>query len=266
MNKNRVLIKIGGQAFSDKSGFEELAAAIKSIDAEVIIVHGGGAEISKALKETKRETVFVDGVRVTQKQDVEIVESVLSETVNGRIAAYLSESGIECVRLSGKSSASEDSGALLIAKKTLRNGNDIGYVGEIVRVNPGIVWEAISQKRVPVVSPISANENGVTLNVNADTAAAALAVGSKCTDLVYFSDVPGVMDEKNEVLPYLSAQAGSFLIQTGIITGGMVAKLESIFDAVSRGVERVHITQWQGATTLKHLLDGRDITKTTIHK
>ena len=123
--KNRILIKIGGRAFSDKAGFEELAAAIKNVDAKVIIVHGGGAEISQALKDAQRETIFVDGVRATQKEDVEIVERVLSETVNSRIAGYLEEFGVPAQRLSGKSDG------LLIAKRTTRHGKDIGLVGEI---------------------------------------------------------------------------------------------------------------------------------------
>jgi acetylglutamate kinase len=119
---------------------------------------------------------------------------------------------------------------------------------------------------VPVVSPISANTEGVTFNVNADTAAAALAVGAYCSDLVYFSDVPGVLDENNVVLPILSVDAGRALIQAGLISGGMVAKLESIFDAIERGLECVHITQWQGPDTLLHVLADKNITKTTICK
>ncbi len=258
--KKRILIKIGGRAFSDQAGFEELASAIKSIDAEVLILHGGGAEISQALKEANRETVFINGVRITQQEDVDIVEHVLSTVVNGRIADYLSSFGVECARLSGKTDA------LLVAKKTLRDGQDIGLVGEIVDVNPWVVLDALSHHQVPVVSPISANAEGLTFNVNADTAAAALAVGVNCTDLVYFSDVPGVMDEHQQVLPTLHVDVGRFLIETGVISGGMVAKMESIFDVIDKGVERVHITQWQGPDTLAQVLAGKDIMKTTIQK
>ena len=128
-----------------------MAASIKSVDADVLIVHGGGVEISQALKDADREFLFIDGVRVTQKEDVEIVERVLSETVNGRIADSLTEFGIECVRLSGKSDA------LLIAHKTLRNGKDIGFVGEIVQVNPWIVLHALTAGQVPVVSRSKTN-------------------------------------------------------------------------------------------------------------
>ncbi|MBN1479953.1 acetylglutamate kinase [candidate division KSB1 bacterium] len=258
--KKRILLKIGGAAFSDKAAFAELAGAIKSLDAEVLILHGGGVEISEALKAAKRETVFINGVRITQKEDVDIVESILSETINGRIASYLTENGVECERMSGKSDA------LLVAEKTARDGKDIGFVGEIVQVNPWIVLDVLSKNRVPIISPISASPEGVTYNVNADTAAAALAIGAFCTDLVYFSDVPGVLDENKNVLPTLTVDAGRFLIQTGIISGGMVAKLESIFRVIDQGVERVHVMQWQGRDTLRHLIDGRDIIKTTIKR
>ncbi len=255
----RILIKIGGRAFSDKSAFQELATAIKNMDAEVIIVHGGGAEISQALNDAERETLFIDGVRVTQKEDVEIVERLLSGTINSRIAGYLEDFGAPAQRLSGKTDG------LLIAKRTKRNGKDIGLVGEIVGVNPGVILAALEKGHTPVVSPISADEKGVTYNVNADAAAAALAVGAGCSDLVYFSDVPGILDERQETIPAISVDAGEFLIQSGIIAGGMVAKIESIFAAVRGGVERVHITQWQGPETLELLINGGQLRKTTIH-
>lgn len=258
--KPKILIKIGGRAFADRDGFRELTQAMQSVHADIALVHGGGSEISQALQEAGREFVFVDGVRATNAEDIEIVERVLSETINGRIAGYLSEFGVNCTRLSGKSDS------LLIAHKLLRNGKDIGHVGEVVDVNPEVIWRAWEHGSVPVVSPISANEQGVTFNVNADTAAAALAVGAQCTDLVYFSDVPGVLQDGDSVVPSMSIDAGKFLIQTGIISGGMVAKMESIFHAIEHGVQRVHITQWQGTDTLHHLLDGNDIVKTTIHK
>jgi acetylglutamate kinase len=255
----RMLLKIGGKAFSDKAGFKELATAILSASAEVIILHGGGSEISHALADAKHETVFVNGVRVTKEEDMEIIEQVLSERVNGRIAAHLTEFGVKCQSLTGKSNS------LFIARKMLLKGIDIGCVGEIVRVNPDVVLRALAEKKVPVVSPISADEHGVTFNVNADTAAAALAVAAKCTDLVYFSDVPGVMENDN-VVPSLSIDAGYLLIQKGIIVGGMVAKMESIFHAVMRGVQKVHITRWQGQNTLNDVMNDIDIIKTTIQR
>lgn len=256
----RLLIKIGGRAFNDKTGFAELAHALCDLTAEVILVHGGGAEISQALQAAGRGTRFVDGVRITEKEDVEIVERVLSEEINSRIAAWLEENGMACRRLSGKTSG------LMIAEKTLRNGRDIGYVGEIVAINPQPIFEAFQQGFLPVVSPISATAEGITLNVNADTAAAALAVGTGCTDLVYFSDVPGVMDGNGRVIADLSVSQAKRLIKSGEITGGMVAKLESIFSALAKGLKRVHITAWQGKETLENLLFGGELIKTTLYE
>ncbi len=258
--RRRVLIKIGGRAFNDREGFAELAEAVKRLSAEVILLHGGGAEISQALQAAGRETKFVDGVRITEKEDIEIVERVLSGTINGRIADWLEASGVPCRRLSGKSNG------LMIAEKTLRNGRDIGYVGEIVTVQPQVIFEALAEGRLPVVSPISANLEGETLNVNADTAAAALAVGSGCSDLIYFSDVPGVMDAEGRIFPELSVSEAENLIGEGVITGGMVAKLESIVSAIARGVKRVHISRWQGPETPVRLLNGGVVEKTTVHE
>lgn len=256
----RLLLKIGGRAFNDKAGFAELARAVRNLKAEVILVHGGGAEISQALQAAGRGTTFIDGVRVTEREDVEIVERVLSEEINGRIAAWLEENGVACRRFSGKTAG------LMIAEKTLRNGRDIGYVGEIVAVHPQPIFEALQAGLLPVVSPISATVEGVTLNVNADTAAAALAVGAACTDLVYFSDVPGVMDGSGRVLSDLTVPQAKELIAKGDITGGMVAKLESIFSALRKGLKRVHITQWQGEETLEKLLFGGELVKTTLYE
>jgi len=258
--KPRLLIKIGGRAFSDKMGFAELARAIQGVYAQIIVLHGGGAEISQALQDAGRESVFIDGVRITQKEDVEIVEAVLSGTVNHRIASWLEEFGLSCLRMSGKSNS------LMIAEKIMRNGRDIGCVGEIVAVNPQQIIAALAQDQVPVVSPISATADGITLNVNADTAAAALAVGAECTDLIYFSDVPGVMDAEKRILPDLSLATARELIMTGSISGGMIAKLEAVFSAVQCGVKQVHITQWQGEATLEKLINGGEILKTTIHE
>ena len=237
----RVLIKIGGRAFSGEKGFRELAEAMGRAKAEFIIVHGGGSEISEALKTAGREIRFVDGIRVTEAEDVEIVERVLSETVNARIAKYLSDAGCPCRRMSGKTE-----GLMMAIPMKTRNGQDVGWVGQIIGVSSGPIEDALSEKNVPVVSPISADVEGRTYNVNADSAAAALAAGVNCTDLVYFTDVPGVQ-VKNQVLSQIRESQVREFIASGDITGGMVAKLESALAALNGGVARVHIAQWSGS-------------------
>jgi acetylglutamate kinase len=253
----RILIKIGGRAFEGQEGFVSLAKAIRSTDhIQIIIVHGGGSEISQALKEAHRETAFVDGIRVTPAEDIEIVEDVLSGRINKRIAAFLSENGIPCRRLSGKTDH------LFMVKPLIRQGRTLGYVGEIKHVNPKPVFDSLESGHVPVVSPISADGDGNSYNVNADIAAAVLAVASQCSDLVYLSDVPGVCT-KDTILPSLTIRQARRLIADGTIIGGMVAKIESACEALNGQVKRVHITRWHGPDTLRNIIK-KEPTGTTI--
>jgi acetylglutamate kinase len=258
--KPRILIKIGGRAFEGESGFKDLAAAIKSNpDIEVIIVHGGGAEISQALKKAHRETVFVDGIRVTRAEDIKIVEDVLSGTVNERIADWLSKNGIACRRMSGKTDQ------LFMAEPLTRGEQDFGYVGKIRQVNAAVVLNVLKNGQVPVVSPISANNKGESYNVNADSAAAALAAGARCSALVFITDVSGVLKEEG-VCQLLTVKEAKTLIADGTIKGGMVAKIESVFEALDQKVPRVYILQWQGSETLLDIIRGECKTGTLIQK
>ena len=254
----RILIKIGGRAFEGESGFRDLAAALQSIgDVEIIIVHGGGVEISQALKNADRPTRFIDGIRVTLAEDVRIVESVLSNTINHRIAAWLTANGVPCSSMSGKTRQ------LFIAEPLIRKGQDLGYVGRIKRVNAAVVLESLSAGKLPVVSPISADEKGESYNVNADSAAAALAAAVRCTDLVFITDVPGVLVD-DVIRPSLSIRQAETLIADGIIKGGMVAKMEAAFDALRQNVPRVHIIQWRGPESLCNIVRGNLETGTII--
>jgi len=256
---SRILIKIGGRAFEGEEGFAELARAIRqNPQAEVIIVHGGGAEISQALKAAGRETVFVDGMRVTQAEDIRIVESVLSGVINGRITGWLSKHGLPCRGMSGKTLE------LLTAEPLLtRGGRSMGFVGKIVKVNPAVALDALADKEVPVVSPISGDTHGQSYNVNADSAAAALAGAARCSDLVFLSDVPGVMVD-TKIIPRLTVAEAKGLIAGGTISGGMVAKMESVFEALDANVPRVHVIQWQGPETLRCIITNRQIPGTSI--
>ena len=256
--KSRILIKIGGRAFDGEQGFKDLAAAIKAHrQTEMIIVHGGGAEISQALRDANRKTEFVDGIRVTPADDIKIVEAVLSKTINPRIVSWLEKNGVACSPLSGKTRR------LFIVEPLTRYGRDLGYVGTVKKVNQNVVLEKLRAKQVPVVSPISANEKGQSYNINADSAAAALAAAIRCTDLVFITDVPGVLVD-NEIQPFLSIQQAQSLISDGTIKGGMVAKIESAFGALHQKVPRVHIIQWQGPQTLHNIIIGKPETGTTI--
>jgi acetylglutamate kinase len=255
----RILIKIGGRAFEGEQGYKELAAAIQSVHGlELIIVHGGGAEISRALKNANRPTKFIDGIRVTRAEDIKIVEDVLSGVVNLRIASWLSGNGVECRRMSGRTEN------LFLVEPLTRGGLNWGYVGKIKQVNAAVVLEILKESSVPVISPISCDEKGESYNVNADSAAAALAAAAGCTDLVFITDVPGVMVQE-KIRPSLSVDEAQSLIAEGIIKGGMVAKMESAFEALSKKVPRVHIIQWQGTDTLKNIVRRQSVSGTVIH-
>ena len=256
--KSRILIKIGGRAFEGEQGFEELATAIKSIgQVEIVIVHGGGAEISQALKDANRKTQFIDGIRLTRAEDIKIIETVLSKTINQRIVSRLEKYGVSCSSLSGRTKG------LLVVEPMTRHGQDFGYVGKIKQVNTKVVLENLNAGRIPVVSPISANEEGQSYNVNADSAAAALAAAIPCTDLVFVTDVPGVLVD-GKIRPSLSVQKSQALIAEGIIKGGMLAKMESAFEALNQRVPRVHIIQWQGVQTLHDIIKGKSASGTTM--
>jgi acetylglutamate kinase len=255
---HRILIKIGGRAFEDEKGFRELAGEIKSGNkVEVIIVHGGGAEISRALKDAGRQTEFIDGIRVTRAEDIKIVEAVLSGTVNQRISAWLEANGAPSIRMSGKTEE------LFVVEPLLRDGRDLGFVGKIKQVKPAVVIDAIQSGQVPVISPISANERGESYNVNADSASAALAAAAGCTDLVFITDVPGVLVD-NLTRASLTVKEAQSLIAKDIIKGGMVAKMESAFAALDQGVPRVHIIQWLGPHTLQKIVQQQCNSGTTV--
>ena len=256
--KSRILIKIGGRAFEDEGGFRELAGAIKSSKkVEVIIVHGGGAEISQALKDAGRQTEFIDGIRITRAADIKIVEEVLSGTVNQRISSWLEANGVSCAPMSGKTQK------LFVVEPLTRNGRDLGFVGKIKQVNPAVVIDSVHSGQVPVISPISANERGESYNVNADSAAAALAAAAGCTDLVFITDVPGVRVD-DQTRASLRVKEAQTLIADGIINGGMVAKMESAFEALDQDVPRVHIIQWQGPDTLGSIINRKSTAGTII--
>lgn len=258
--KHRILIKIGGRAFEGEDGFRDLSQAITSDPGiEVIIVHGGGAEISQALKDAGRQTEFIDGIRITRAGDIKIVEDILSGRVNQRIADWLNANGVLAQRLSGKSEQ------LFVAEPLTRNGKSLGYVGRIKQVNPAVVEDALGRGCVPVVSPISADEIGASYNVNADSAAAALAAAVRCTDLIFITDVPGVMIGE-KTLPSLTIDETRSLINGGTIKGGMVAKMESAFEALENNVTSVHIIQWQGVQTLQGTISGKGTTGTVIQR
>ena len=256
----KIIIKIGGRAFEAQAGLRELAEDIKSFQGGFFaIVHGGGAEITTALQQANRQPQFVAGLRITTAEDIQIVRHVLSTVINTRISGLLEKEGVFCQRMSGETDS------LFLVTPLQKNGKSLGRVGQVTKVNPSVISEAWEKNSVPVISPISADDQGVCYNVNADSAAGALAAAIRCDDLVYFTDVPGVRNGDHFATRLSIAQA-RHLIAQGTIQGGMIAKMESIFQALESGVERVHIGMWTGKGTLHKLLDNTIATGTTIYR
>lgn len=239
-NRKIVVVKYGGSAMTDESLQKQViqdAVLLKLVGFKPIIVHGGGKEISKWVEKSGMEPRFVNGLRVTDEPTMEIAEMVLNR-VNKTLVKMIEEMGILSVGISGK-----DGGLLHVLKKC-SNGEDIGFVGEIDKVNPKVLNDLLDNDYLPVVCPIGFDDNYDTYNINADDAACAIAKALKVEKLAYLSDVPGVYrnpNDKSSLIYELPYEELTALIESGAITGGMLPKLLSCKDAIDNGVARVHI-------------------------
>jgi acetylglutamate kinase len=244
-----VCIKIGGATVDAAGLLQELGQGIAKLPSSTfpIIIHGGGRDISRFLELLNKEFTFVEGMRVTDAEMVAIVQMVLSGDVNKRIVNALLGEKVTAVGISGVD------GNLFQASKMLMHGHDIGFVGKIDRVTTMIIDVCRQNRLIPVVSPISRDASGCIYNVNADLAASELAMALKADDLIFISDVPGVMVD-DVVVKEIHTGEIEGLIARGHVTGGMIPKMRSAADAVHRGVKRVHICGWQGSSTLEHQL------------
>ncbi|RYE94679.1 MAG: bifunctional glutamate N-acetyltransferase/amino-acid acetyltransferase ArgJ [Myxococcales bacterium] len=235
----RAVIKYGGAAMVRpelKDYFAHDMRLLHAVGLQPIIVHGGGPEISRTLEKMGEKTTFIDGLRVTEQSHVRVVEMVLSGQISGEIIAALSRAGARAVGLSGKD------GNLISARKLLSpSGADLGYVGEVTRVDPTLLELLLAQGYLPVVSPLGLGDDGQTYNINADAVAAEAAVACKAQKLIYLTDVPGILATDGSLLSELSAEELEHRMQDGTIRGGMLPKAQSILRALAGGVESVHI-------------------------
>ena len=246
-DRQTVVVKYGGHAM----GEPELAAAfaqdivlLKQAGVKPIVVHGGGPQIAGMLKRLQLKSEFVQGLRVTDKPTVEVVEMVLAGLINKDIVTAINRQGGKAVGISGKDAN------LMIARKitempdpesNLMQSVDIGYVGDPAEVNPHIVEVISGSDLIPVIAPVGISPQGETLNINADTFASALAARMKAKRLLLLTDVAGVLDKEGNLLPQLSITQARNLIREGIITGGMIPKIEGCIEVVEAGVEGVVI-------------------------
>jgi acetylglutamate kinase len=235
-----VVIKYGGSAMVDerlrKSTVNDIAL-LKYLGLRPVVVHGGGKEITAMLDKLGKETRFVDGLRVTDAETAKIAEMVLSGSIGKSLVEDLEVVGVQAVSIGGK-----DGHTLLARKK--QGGPDLGFVGEVEKVDTTLLSTLMDSGFVPVIAPVGVDANSQTYNINADYAASAVAGALHAQKLVYITDVEGILTDKDNpetIIRQLSETQAREFISQGIITGGMIPKVECCLDALKRGVESVHV-------------------------
>lgn len=239
-----VVVKYGGHAMGEEESalrFGRDIALLEQMGVNPVVVHGGGPQINAMLKRLNVQSNFVQGLRVTDAQMVDVVEMVLSGTVNKQVASCITRAGAIAVGISGKD------GELIRARKlrkTFRNPEtnaeevlDLGFVGEPEHVNPEVVELMIAADIVPVIAPVGVGEDGQTYNINADTAAGAIAGALSASRLLMLTDVPGVLDADKKLIPDMTVEQAKAGIAAGWISGGMIPKVETCIYAIEKGVK-----------------------------
>lgn len=242
------VVKYGGHAMVDealKLSFAKDVALLRYVGIHVVVVHGGGPQISQTLKQMGIQSTFSGGHRVTDDATMDVVEMVLGGQINSEIVGLISEQGGRAVGLSGKDAqlmTAVRKGPMTITDKAGESLTvDLGRVGEIQTVRPALLRDLLDHGYVPVVAPIAKSDMGEALNVNADTAAGKIASALGAAKLVLMTDVSGVKDQNGELVPSLAAKQAREMIAASVIVGGMIPKVECALAAVDSGVEKVHI-------------------------
>ncbi|MDX8387382.1 MAG: acetylglutamate kinase [Ghiorsea sp.] len=244
-----IVIKYGGNAMVEESLKESFAMDItlmKQVGINPVVVHGGGPQIGNVLKKLGKQAEFIDGMRVTDDETMDIVEMVLAGKVNKEIVANINRAGGKAVGLSGKD------GGLICARKmeVTRNAPeldvpeiiDLGHVGKVHHINPEILTSLENDKFIPVIAPVGYHKDeGQSLNINADLVAGAVAQALGAEKLILLTDVPGVLDENKTLRSQFTTEEAKAWIDKGTISGGMIPKVNCCLDAVEHGVSRAHI-------------------------
>ena len=241
-NDKIVVVKYGGNAMTN----EKLKQAVMNdivllslVGVKVVLVHGGGPEISEMLKKLQIESRFIGGLRYTDQDTVDVVKMVLAGKVNKELVNLLSRSKGNAVGLCGI-----DGDMLRAERKVGPNGEDLGFVGDIVKVNEKPILDALADGYIPVIATVASDEFGQTYNINADTAAARIAAQLKAENLILMTDIAGLLrnkDDPSTLIPYVNVSEVPFLKRKGIISGGMIPKIECCVEAVRRGVKKTAI-------------------------
>ena len=233
-----VVIKYGGNAMINeelKSAVMGDLALLSLIGVKIVLVHGGGPEISETMKKMGKESVFVDGLRVTDRETAEIVQMVLSGKINKSLVNLLNNADCRAIGLSGA-----DDGLIEAVQKDPR----LGYVGEITKINPAILHDLLDKGYIPVISTVGYDKAGNIYNINADTAAARIAGALKAEALFTMTDIAGILRDKEDpssLIEKIYVSEAPALMREGIISGGMIPKVDCCVEAIRRGVKRVFI-------------------------
>ncbi|MBR1477698.1 MAG: acetylglutamate kinase [Lachnospiraceae bacterium] len=239
-NRKIIVVKYGGSAMANEELQRNVikdVTLLKLVGFKPIIVHGGGKEISKWVGKVGKEAEFVNGLRVTDSETMEIAEMVLNR-VNKNLVKMVQELGVKACGVSGKD------GGLLHVEKKYSDGKDIGYVGEVTSVEPKLLYDLLENDFLPIVAPTGTDDNFDTYNINADDAACVIAKAVGADKLVFLTDVEGLyrdFEDKSSFISRITVSEANKLIDGGIIGGGMLPKLKNCTDAVESGVHRVHI-------------------------
>ena len=248
-NRKIIVVKYGGSAMVDeqlKKTVIQDVVLLKLVGFKPIIVHGGGKEISRWVSKVGKEPQFINGLRVTDGETMELAEMVLNK-VNKELVALVESLGVKAVGVSGKD------GNLLKVEKKFSNGQDIGFVGNITEVNPKILSDLLEKDFLPIVCPVGLDENFQTYNINADDAACAIAKQMHAEKLAFLTDIEGVYrdpEDPSTLISKLFVKEARELINSGNVGGGMIPKLQNCVDAIEGGVSRVHILDGR----IKHCL------------
>ena len=239
-NRKIIVVKYGGSAMTNedlqKKVIEDVVL-LKLVGFKPIIVHGGGKEISRWIGKIGKTPEFVNGLRVTDEETMEVAEMVLNK-VNKNLVAMAQQLGVKAVGISGKD------GGLLCVDKKYSDGKDIGYVGDIKKVNPKILYDMLENDFLPIVAPIGLDDHFISYNINADDAACEIAKAVGAEKLAFLTDIEGLykdINDKSTFISRLSASEARDLIESGLIGGGMLPKLTNCTQAIESGVNRVHI-------------------------
>ena len=237
-----IVVKFGGNAMGKKeyiTSFANDIVLLQQVGMLPVVVHGGGPQIGEMLSKLQIKTEFINGLRVTDSATIDVVEMVLSGVTNKSIVTAISNSGAKSVGISGKD------GNLITAKRLKKvdsNSNegkaiDLGYVGEPEKIDPQVIKALINEKMIPVIAPVGMGDDGLTYNINADTAAGAISAAMKASRMIMLTDVTGVLDKKANLIPELTIDQALDLIENKVVVGGMIPKVKTCIAAVQGGAE-----------------------------